>query len=53
MFGLLNSIADLATDVVDIAKAPVEMAADLVGAVTAPLADAANELVKDVKSLKD
>lgn len=53
MFGLLESLAELATDVVKVVAAPVEMAVDLAGAAVKPLADAAGDLVKDVKSLKD
>jgi hypothetical protein len=53
MFGLLDSLVDLTKDVVKVAAAPVEMAADLAGAVVKPMAEAATELVKDVKSLKD
>lgn len=53
MFGLLKSVVDLATDVAAVVVAPVEVAADLAGAAVKPVADAAKELVKDVKSLKD
>ena len=51
MFGILKSFGDLATNVVDTALAPVEMALDLGVAVSQPFADAAKELTKDVKSL--
>lgn len=50
---LLNSLTDLAVNVVKIVAAPVEIVVDLVGAAAKPLAEAAQELVKDVKSLKD
>lgn len=42
MFGLLS-------DVIKIAVAPVQVAADLTRVVTKPLADAAEEVVKEVK----
>lgn len=47
MFG---SLLGVVTDVVKIAAAPVEIAADLTRAVTKPIADAATETVKVVKS---
>jgi len=53
MFGLLKSVVDLATDVVTVAAAPIEMVVDLTGAAVKPVAEAAKELAKDVKSLKD
>lgn len=53
MFGLLNSIADLATDVTKVALAPVGVMVDLAGAVVKPLANVAKELVDEAKSLKD
>lgn len=53
MFGLLKSVADLAVDVVKVAVAPVEIVADLAGAVVKPVAEVAKDLVADVKSLKD
>lgn len=53
MFGLLDSLVDLAADVAKVASAPVEMAIDLAGAAIKPFAEAASDMVDDVKSLKD
>lgn len=53
MFGLLNSLTNLAGDVATIALKPVEIAADLVGAVAKPIAEVATEIADEVKSLKD
>lgn len=53
MFGLLKSVVDLTADVVKVVAAPVEIAADLAGAVVKPLAEVASELVDEVKRLKD
>lgn len=53
MFGLLKSVVDLVTDAAAVVVAPVEMAVDLADAAVKPVADAAKELAKDVKSLKD
>lgn len=53
MFGLFKSVVDLATDVATVAVAPVEIVVDLADAAVKPLADAAKDLAKDVKSLKD
>ena len=53
MFGLLKSVVDLATDVVKVAAAPVEIVTDLAGAAIKPVAEVAKDLVADVKSLKD
>jgi hypothetical protein len=53
MFGLLNSVISLASDAAKIVIAPVEMAADLAGAVVKPLAEVAKDLTADIKSLKD
>ena len=53
MFGLFKSVVDLATDVVKVAAAPVEIVADLAGAAIKPAAEVAKDLVADVKSLKD
>lgn len=47
MFG---SLLGVATDLVKIAAAPVEIAADLTRAVTKPIADAATETAKAVKA---
>lgn len=53
MFGLLDSIVELTKDISVVISAPVEMAVDLVDAAVKPVAEAAEELTKDVKSLKD
>jgi hypothetical protein len=53
MFKLFESVVDLATDVVKVAAAPVEIAVDLAGAVVKPVAEVAQDIVKEVKSLKD
>jgi hypothetical protein len=53
MFDLFKSIGDVATKTVNIALAPVEMAVDLADAALKPLSDAATELKKDIKSIKD
>jgi hypothetical protein len=53
MFVLLKSVADLTADVAKVAVAPVEMVVDLAGAVVKPVAEAAEELVDEVKQLKD
>lgn len=47
---MFKSLIDLTTDVVRIAAAPVEVAVDLTRIATKPLADAAQEIVQDVKS---
>lgn len=52
MFGLLKSIGELASDVLEVVVAPVEMVVDLAGAVVKPVAEIARELVDDVKSVK-
>ena len=48
---MFKSLMDVASDVVKIAAAPVEIAADVTHAVTKPLADAAQEVTKEVKSV--
>lgn len=53
MFGLLKSVVGLAADVAQVVVAPVEIVADLAGAAVKPVAEAAKDLVADVKSLKD
>ena len=47
---LLKSIFNVAKDVTEIALAPVEIAVDLTRQVTKPIAEAAKEVVEDVKS---
>ena len=53
MFGLLNSVLDLAGDVVTIVTKPIEAAVDLAGAAVKPLAEAAKDIANDIKSIKD
>ena len=53
MFGLLNSLVDLATSVATVVAAPVKIVVDVAGAAVKPVADVAKTLVDDVKSLKD
>jgi hypothetical protein len=50
MFG---SLLGLVTDTVKIVTAPIEMAVDLVSIPVKEVSEAVQELVKDVKSLKD
>lgn len=53
MFGLFKSVVELASDIVDVAVAPVEIAVDVTKAAVKPVADAAREITEDVKdSLK-
>lgn len=50
MFGnMLGSLVGVASDVVKIATAPVEIALDVTRAVTKPIADVAQEAVKEIK----
>lgn len=53
MFGLLKSVADLATDVAAVVVAPVAVAVDLAGAAVKPVAEVAQGLASEIKSLKD
>lgn len=53
MFGLFNSVVDLVADVATIAAAPVKVAVDVAGAVVKPIAQVAEEISKDISSLKD
>lgn len=53
MFGLLKSVIDVAADLATVAVAPVEIAVDLVNAAVKPVAEVAEELVRDVKILKE
>lgn len=50
---MFKSLFDLGKDIVDIATAPVEIAADITRAVTKPIADAAKEAVETVKDEVD
>ncbi|MDX6011338.1 hypothetical protein [Cupriavidus necator] len=53
MFGLLKSVGELALDVAKVAVAPVEIVVGVASAAVKPIAEAAEALVDDVKSLKD
>jgi hypothetical protein len=53
MFGLFNSLVDLASDVVTVVTAPVKVAVDVTGAVVKPVAQVAEEVVREISSLKD
>ncbi len=46
---MLGSIGGLLGDALKIAAAPIQVAADVTRAVTKPLADAAQQVAKDVK----
>lgn len=50
MFG---SLLNLGSDLVDIATAPVKVAAGVARVVTKPVADVANEVVKEVEDALD
>lgn len=51
MFGLLNSLATLVVDVVEVVATPIEIVVDVAKAAIAPVAEAARDLKNDVKSL--
>ena len=53
MFSIFESAVDLAVDAARIVTAPAEIAIDLADAALKPVAEVAQELVADVKSLKD
>lgn len=53
MFGIFESITELACDLVKIVAAPVEIAVDAADALLKPVAEAAQDVVEAVKSLKD
>ena len=53
MFGLFKSVIDLTTDVVRVVTAPVQGVIELADAAVKPIADVAQELVEDIKSIKD
>lgn len=53
MFGLFKSVAELAVDTVKIVAAPVQIVVDLADAAIKPAAEVAQELVEEVKSLKE
>ena len=46
---MFKSLIGIVTDVVTIAAAPIEIAADLTRAATKPIAEAAKEIVADIK----
>lgn len=47
--GLFGSLVDLASDVVDIATAPVRIAVDVTRMGVKPIANAANEVVEEIR----
>ena len=47
---MFKSLLGLGEDVLKIATAPVEIAVDLTRTVTKPVADAAQDVVKEIKS---
>jgi hypothetical protein len=49
--GLFDSILGVVENVTTVVVAPVEIAADLAQAATKPVAEAAEQLVEDVKQL--
>ena len=49
MFGLLDSIGELASNVVKVVIAPVEVAATLVNAAVKPVAEVVTDLAQDIK----
>lgn len=51
--GLFDSITDLVGSVAKVVAAPVEVVVNVANAVVEPLAEAAEEIIKDVKSLND
>lgn len=51
MFGLLDSVIGLTKNVADVVLAPVAVVATLAQKATEPLADAARDIVEDVKSI--
>jgi hypothetical protein len=46
---MFNSLIGIATDIVKVVAAPVEIVADVTRAITKPIADAAQEVVQSVK----
>jgi hypothetical protein len=53
MFGLLNSVIDLATNTATVVLKPVEIAVDLTNAAVKPLAEVAKDVADEVKKLGD
>jgi len=50
---MFKSLVKLTEDVVDIATAPIEIGIDTVRGVTKPMAESAQEVVKEVKEMVD
>lgn len=46
---MFKSLFNITKDVIDVVKAPLEIALDVTSAITKPIADAANEIVEDIK----
>jgi len=53
MFGLFKSVADLAADVATVVVAPVAVVVDFAGAAAKPVAEVAQDMVNEVKNLRD
>lgn len=51
MFGLLDSIGELASNVVKVVIAPVEVVVNVANAAIKPIAEGVAEVVKDTKDL--
>jgi hypothetical protein len=51
--GLFGSLFDVVENTVKIAAAPVEAVVELANAVLEPVAEAVEEIVSDIKSIKD
>ncbi len=50
---MFKSLLGVVTDVAKVAAAPVEIAADVTRAITKPVADLAEEAVKEVKEMTE
>lgn len=50
---MFKSLFGVVSDVAKIAIAPIEIAADVTRAVTKPIADVAEEAVKEIKDMTD
>lgn len=51
--GIFDSITDLVTNVAKVVVAPIEVIVDLADTAVKPAADAADQIVKSVKLLKE
>lgn len=51
MFGIINSVVKLTTNVAEIAIAPVEIVVDIATVTTKPVADMAKSIKEEVKEL--